>query len=65
MRGTCSEPLSNRCLLIHRTEFRGPTRPPGFGEHTREVLEAAGVPESEIAHLAESGAVVLGEPFTL
>ena len=36
--------------------------PPGFGEHTRKVLESAGFSESEIADLLGTGAVVQGGP---
>jgi crotonobetainyl-CoA:carnitine CoA-transferase CaiB-like acyl-CoA transferase len=48
-----------------RTEFQGTARPPGLGEHTREVLSSLGYTDAEIEALAASGAVAFGTPFTL
>jgi hypothetical protein len=36
---------------------------PGIGEHSREVLAEAGLGESEIDALLETGVLKQGEPF--
>jgi formyl-CoA transferase len=42
---------------MSRTPARAPAPGPALGEHTSEVLAAAGYSEEEIAALEESGAV--------
>jgi len=43
----------------------GALRPaPGLGQHSAEVLHEAGYTDSDISHLAGSGAVVLGRTYT-
>jgi crotonobetainyl-CoA:carnitine CoA-transferase CaiB-like acyl-CoA transferase len=45
-----------------RTDLTTRLDPPGFGEHTRSVLESAGFLENEISDLASAGVVTLGDP---
>jgi len=44
-------------VKMSRTPARAPAPGPALGEHTSEVLAAAGYSEEEIAALEESGAV--------
>lgn len=46
-----------------RTQRSGPMRVAGIGEHTREVLAAAGLAPEAIAALDAAGAITLGAPM--
>lgn len=46
-----------------RTQRRGPMVPPGVGEHTRDVLRAVGMDESQICALVEAQVVHAGQPL--
>jgi crotonobetainyl-CoA:carnitine CoA-transferase CaiB-like acyl-CoA transferase len=46
---------TGRYAGFSRTSRRGPLTPPGAGEHTRDVLAAAGLSDTEIGGLLEAG----------
>lgn len=52
-----------RLATFDRTTVAGPLRPPGLGEHTRQVLAAAGVTEDEVDVLLREGLAAQGEPM--
>jgi crotonobetainyl-CoA:carnitine CoA-transferase CaiB-like acyl-CoA transferase len=55
--------VPHRYARFSRTEERAVFEAPGIGEHSREVLTEAGVGDSEIDALIETGVVKQGEPF--
>ena len=54
-----------RYARLSRTERSDVLYPPGLGEHTLDVLSAAGVDESRVADLLASETIVVGEPFRI
>jgi len=52
-----------RYATFSRTQRHGPMTVPGTGEHTPEVLRAAGLTEEEVTGLVASGVVVHGGPM--
>jgi crotonobetainyl-CoA:carnitine CoA-transferase CaiB-like acyl-CoA transferase len=52
-----------RLAVFSRTPRFGPLRSPGTGEHSRDVLRAAGLAEGHIEDLITSGTVVAGGPM--
>jgi crotonobetainyl-CoA:carnitine CoA-transferase CaiB-like acyl-CoA transferase len=52
-----------RLACFSRTPRFGPLRSPGVGEHSREILRAAGLADADIEELIASGAVVAGDPM--
>jgi len=55
--------LPGRYARFSRTQRWGPMYPPGIGEHTRPVLEDAGLAPDEIEALVGEGVVRIGEPM--
>ncbi|HKR91535.1 CaiB/BaiF CoA-transferase family protein [Novosphingobium sp.] len=55
--------VPNRLARFSRTERPDTLQTPGAGEHTRDLLETAGVPMSEIEDAIASGAVHQGKPL--
>lgn len=55
--------VPGRLVRFSRTEQAGILRPPGLGEHTREVLADFGIPSEEIDALVDAGIVVEGRPM--
>ncbi|HEY3686244.1 MAG TPA: CoA transferase [Streptosporangiaceae bacterium] len=51
---------AGRFAAFSRTQRTDTLTPPGIGEHSAEVLRAAGLPESEVAALIEDGVVIQG-----
>lgn len=54
-----------RLAWFSRTQRTGAMGPPGLGEHSVEILRAAGIAEERIADLLESGSIKTGEPMSL
>lgn len=54
--------LPGRYVRFSRTEETSSLRPPGLGEHSRELLAEAGMPVSQIEGLVEVAAVITGGP---
>lgn len=52
-----------RYATFSRTQRHGPMPVPGTGEHTVEVLRAAGLTEAEVEELVAAGVVVRGGPM--
>lgn len=52
-----------RYATFSRTQRWGPMYPPGNGEHSREILAEAGIPDNEIKGLFAEGVVREGEPM--
>jgi crotonobetainyl-CoA:carnitine CoA-transferase CaiB-like acyl-CoA transferase len=52
-----------RLASFSRTPRSGPMRSPGAGEHAREVLRTAGLPDASIDGLIRSGTVTVGVPM--
>ena len=57
--------LTNRFARFSRTQETSVFVAPGVGEHSREVLADAGVPDDTIDALIGSGVVKQGQPFTV
>src|SRR5205823_6227784 len=55
--------VTNRYARLSRTQEQTVFVAPGIGEHSREVLEEAGVPAADIEALLAAGAVTQGQPF--
>jgi crotonobetainyl-CoA:carnitine CoA-transferase CaiB-like acyl-CoA transferase len=56
---------AGRYCAFSRTPLTGHGRPPGLGEHTREILLEAGLAETAIDRLLAEGVAVQGKPLTL
>jgi crotonobetainyl-CoA:carnitine CoA-transferase CaiB-like acyl-CoA transferase len=54
-----------RLARFGRTQETRRLDPPGVGEHTRALLGEAGLPDSEVDALIDSGTVACGAPFTV
>jgi crotonobetainyl-CoA:carnitine CoA-transferase CaiB-like acyl-CoA transferase len=52
-----------RLASFSRTPRSGPMRSPGAGEHTRDVLRTAGLPDTDIDELLRSGTIAIGGPM--
>jgi crotonobetainyl-CoA:carnitine CoA-transferase CaiB-like acyl-CoA transferase len=50
-----------RYAAFSRTPRFGPLRPPGTGQHTREILEAAGLTPDEIDAALTEGVIAMGD----
>src|SRR5207302_3487684 len=55
--------VTNRYAQFSRTQERAVFVAPGLGEHSRKLLEDAGVPTPEIESLLAAGAIKQGTPF--
>jgi crotonobetainyl-CoA:carnitine CoA-transferase CaiB-like acyl-CoA transferase len=54
---------TGRLASFGRTSRSGPMRSPGAGEHARDVLRTAGLPDKSIDELIRSGTVTVGAPM--
>jgi crotonobetainyl-CoA:carnitine CoA-transferase CaiB-like acyl-CoA transferase len=54
---------AGRLASFSRTPRSGPTRSPGAGEHTRDVLRTGGLTDADIDELIRSGTVTVGAPM--
>ena len=57
--------LPGRFARFSRTERQDILRPPGLGEHSREILGAAGVDAGTVDKAVEAGIVGVGGPMSL
>jgi crotonobetainyl-CoA:carnitine CoA-transferase CaiB-like acyl-CoA transferase len=57
--------VPHRYARFSRTEQAGIVGPPGIGEHSREVLAEAGLPDEQLDALVADGVIVDGSPFVL
>lgn len=55
---------AGRFAWFGRTQRTGRLTPPGLGEHSREVLEEAGLTPAAVDELLEAGVVVQGSPMS-
>lgn len=60
--GEASYSLPDRFARFSRTERTVDLRPPGLGEHSREILSEAGLDEAAVLALVRAGIVVEGPP---